>query len=119
MYFKKTLAESDRKLNKTRLGKGNKFRNISMNCELWLQGDDIKTYSTHNEEKSVAVERFIRNLNPKLVEGGQLKTTRWGFIKIIFSRERAKPCSFLTFIIIKSHIFHENFIKISSAIQKI
>lgn len=32
MYFKKTLAESDRKLNKTWLGKGNKFRNISMNC---------------------------------------------------------------------------------------
>ena len=32
MYLKKTLAESDRKLNKTWLGKRNKFRNISMNC---------------------------------------------------------------------------------------
>ena len=32
MYFKKTLAESDRKINKTWVGKGSKFRNISMNC---------------------------------------------------------------------------------------
>ena len=32
MYFKKTLAESDRKINKTWVGKGSKFPNISMNC---------------------------------------------------------------------------------------
>ena len=28
----------------------------------WLEKNDIETYSTHNEVKSVVTERFIRNL---------------------------------------------------------
>ena len=31
----------------------------------WLQVNDIEMYSTHNEGKSVVVERFIRTLNNK------------------------------------------------------
>ena len=32
----------------------------------WLQGNDIEMYSTQNEGKSVATERFIRTLKNKL-----------------------------------------------------
>ena len=31
----------------------------------WLQDNDIEMYATYNEEKSVVVERFIRNLKNK------------------------------------------------------
>ena len=36
--------------------------------ELWLQDKDTEMYSTHNERKSVSVERFIRNLNKKIFQ---------------------------------------------------
>ena len=32
----------------------------------WLRDNDIEMYSTHNEEKSVVAERFIRTLNNKI-----------------------------------------------------
>ena len=32
----------------------------------WLQVNNIKIYSTHNEGKSVVVERFIRTLKNKI-----------------------------------------------------
>ena len=32
----------------------------------WLQDNNIEIYLVHNEEKSVAVERFIRNLKNKI-----------------------------------------------------
>ena len=32
----------------------------------WLQGNNIEMYSTHNEEKSVVAERFIRTLKNKI-----------------------------------------------------
>ena len=35
--------------------------------KLWLQGNDIEMYSTHNEEKSVVAERFIRTLKNKII----------------------------------------------------
>ena len=31
----------------------------------WLQRNHMEIYSTHNERKPVAAERFIRNLNNK------------------------------------------------------
>ena len=31
----------------------------------WLEKNDIETYSTHYEEKSVVAERFIRTLRNK------------------------------------------------------
>ena len=32
----------------------------------WLEKNDIKMYSTHNEEKSVVAERFIRTLKNRV-----------------------------------------------------
>ena len=32
----------------------------------WLEKNDIEMYSTHNEGKSVLVERFIRTLKNKI-----------------------------------------------------
>ena len=32
----------------------------------WLEKNDIEIYSTHNEEKSVVAERFIRTLKTKI-----------------------------------------------------
>ena len=32
----------------------------------WLQENDLETYSTHNEGKSVVAEGFIRTLNNKI-----------------------------------------------------
>ena len=34
--------------------------------KLFLQNNDIEMYSTHNEGKSVIVERLIRTLNNKI-----------------------------------------------------
>lgn len=34
----------------------------------WLQDNYIEMYSTHNEEKSIAFERFIRTLKNKIYE---------------------------------------------------
>ena len=34
--------------------------------ESWLQDNDIAMYSSHNEGKSVAAERFIRTLKNKI-----------------------------------------------------
>ena len=47
-------------------GKGSEFCNRSMKS--WLRDNDIEMYSTHNEEKSVVAERFIRTLNNKILK---------------------------------------------------
>ena len=44
--------------------KGSKFYNRSM--KLWLEKNDTEMYSTHNEGKSVVVERFIRTFKNKV-----------------------------------------------------
>ena len=64
--FQKILGESNRKPNKIWVDKGSKFYNISMKS--WLQDNDIKLYSTHNEGKSVVAKRFIRTLKNKIYE---------------------------------------------------
>ena len=61
--FQKVLDNSNRKPNKIQVDKGSKFYNKSM--KLWLEKNDIETYSTHYEEKSVVAERFIRTLQNK------------------------------------------------------
>ena len=61
--FQKVLDNSNRKPNKIQVDKGSKFYNKSM--KLWLEKNDIETYSTHYEEKSVVAERFIRTLRNK------------------------------------------------------
>ena len=37
----------------------------------WLEKNDIVMYSTHNEGKSVAAERFIRTLKKKFTNTSQ------------------------------------------------
>ena len=50
--------------------------------------------------------------------GGQFNSP-CGFSKNVFSKERVKPCFFVTFNIIISHTFPENFIEIPQVVQKI
>ena len=56
--FQKILDQSNRKPNKIWVDKGSEFYNRSMKSQLEKKG--IEMYSTHNEEKSVFAERFIR-----------------------------------------------------------
>ena len=53
-----------RKLNKIWVDKGSEFSNCSF--KKWLNDNDIEMYSIHNEEKSVAAERLIRNLKTEI-----------------------------------------------------
>ena len=58
------MKDSNRKPSKIRVDKGSEFYN---NCfKKWLKDNDIETYSTNNEGKSVIVERFIRTLKNKI-----------------------------------------------------
>ena len=58
------MDESNRKLNKVWVDKGSEFYNRSMKS--WLVKIDIEMYSTHNEGKSVVVERFVITLKNKI-----------------------------------------------------
>ena len=65
MLSKKILGESNCKPNKLWIDKGSKFYNSSMkSC---LEKNAIEMYSTHNEWKSVAAERYIRTLKNKII----------------------------------------------------
>ena len=55
--FQKILDDSKRKPNKIWMHKGSEFYSRSM--ESWLKKNDIEMFSTHNERKSVVVEKFI------------------------------------------------------------
>ena len=46
------------------IDKDRKFYNRSIKS--FLQNNDIETYLTHNEEKSVVAERFIRTLKNEI-----------------------------------------------------
>ena len=41
---------------------------ITVLLKKWLEGNDIKLYSTYNEVKSLVAERFIRTLKNKIFE---------------------------------------------------
>ena len=58
------MNESKRKTNKVWVDKGSEFCNRSMKS--FLNNNDIDTYSTYNEEKSVTAERFIGTLKNKI-----------------------------------------------------
>ena len=62
--FQKLLLNSNRKPNKIWVNKGSEFYNNSF--KKWLHDNDIIMYSTNNEGKSVAAERFIRTLKIKI-----------------------------------------------------
>ena len=62
--FQIILKQSNRKPNKIWVDKGSEFYNAYV--KKWLQDNNIVMYSTHNEEKSVVAERFIRTLKSKI-----------------------------------------------------
>ena len=62
--FQSILDKSKRKPNKICVDQGSEFWNN--NFKKWLKDNDISIYSTHNEGKSVAAERFIRTLKNKI-----------------------------------------------------
>ena len=62
--FQKIMKESNRKPLKIWVDKGNEFYNRSMKS--WLEKNGIEIYSTHNEGKSVVVERFIQTFKNKI-----------------------------------------------------
>ena len=62
--FKKNLDEPDRKQNNIWVDKGYEICNRSMKSR--LEKNDIDMYSTRNEGKSVAFERFVRTLKNKI-----------------------------------------------------
>ena len=62
--FQSILKQSNRKPNKIWVDQGSEFYNASF--KKWLQDNDIVMYSTNNEGKSVAAERFIRTLKSKI-----------------------------------------------------
>ena len=62
--FQNILDNLKRKPYKIWVDQGSKFYNSSF--KKWLKNNDIEMYSTHNEGKSVAAERFIRTLKNKI-----------------------------------------------------
>ena len=62
--FQSILKQSNRKPDKIWVDKGSEFYNASF--KKWLQDNYIVVYSTHNEGKSVVVERFTRTLKSKI-----------------------------------------------------
>ena len=65
--FQIILDIPNSKPNKILVDKGSEFysRWSSNKMKSWLQDNDIGMYSTHNKEKSVVVETFIRMLRNK------------------------------------------------------
>ena len=62
--FQSILNKSNRKPNKIWVHKSSQFYNAYF--KKWLRDNDIVMYSTHNEEKSVVAERFIRTRKSKI-----------------------------------------------------
>ena len=62
--FQIILKQSNRKPNKIWVDKGSEFYNAYF--KKWLRDNDIVMYSTHNEGKSVVIERFIKTLKSKI-----------------------------------------------------
>ena len=62
--FQKISKESNRKRCKIWVDKDSELYNKSMKS--WLEKNVIEMYSTHNEGKSVIIERFTRTLKNKI-----------------------------------------------------
>ena len=64
-----------------------------------------------------------RFFNPETAGGGRgdgpFDSHPCGFSKNVSSKETVKPCLFMTFNIIISHIFPENFIEFPQVVQKL
>ena len=62
--FQNIFKKSNRKTNKIWVDQGSEFYNNVL--KKWLKDNDISMYSTYNEGKSVAAERFIGTLKNKI-----------------------------------------------------
>ena len=62
--FQKILDNSKRKPNKIWTDQVSEFYNRPVKS--WLKDNEIEIYSTHNEEKYVVAERFIKNPKNKI-----------------------------------------------------
>ena len=62
--FQNVLDKSDCKPSRISVDRGSGFYNNSF--KKWLKDNNIETYSTHNEGKSVVAERFVRTLKNKI-----------------------------------------------------
>ena len=62
--FIEIVTESKRKPNKLWVDQGRHFYDSLM--QKWLDDNDILMCSTHNEDKSIVTERFIRTLKGKI-----------------------------------------------------
>ena len=62
--FQSILKNANRMPSKIWTNRGSGFYNTHF--KKWLKDSNIETYSTHNEGKSVAAERFIRTLKNKI-----------------------------------------------------
>ena len=62
--FQNILEQSNRKPNKIWVDKGSEFYNTSF--KKWLRDNDIVMYSSRNEGKYVAAERFIKTLKSRI-----------------------------------------------------
>ena len=58
--FIEIVNESNRKPNKLWVDQGREFYNKLM--QEWLDNNNILMYSTHNDGKSVIVERFLKSI---------------------------------------------------------
>ena len=75
-----------------------------------------KIFSTHTGILGISnfnMPKKYSNSNPEKADEGFSLTTPCAFSKNIFFRETVQPCFFVTFKIIVSLIFPENFIEIS------
>ena len=62
--FQSILNSSKTKPNETWVDQGSEFYNNLF--KKWLKNNDIKMFSTFNEEKSAVAEKFIRALKNKI-----------------------------------------------------
>ena len=62
--FQSILVKSKRKPSKIWVDQGSEFYNNIF--KKWVKDNDIIMYSTHNEEKSIVAERFIRTLKNRI-----------------------------------------------------
>ena len=72
--FQKFLDESNNKPEKISLDKVSQFYSRPMKSS--LQDNDIKMYSTHNEEKPVIAERFIKTLINNIATNAALNAVK-------------------------------------------
>ena len=101
-------------LKTRKLGKCAFTSNFDNCCNLIFRNDKNelrqKLCPVPKIEKSEILERFLSL---------QIFTVVVTCSKFVYSKERMKPCVFFLWLLILSHVFHENFIEVLQVVQKI